>query len=103
MDASNFPVQTVQMNMNVLVKSGGWSTMLRMVIGIPLMWLNHANFVLPFAYVLPAQLATFAAGAIINRLLVCAMLHQPGVPLHLVQRLCQYMKHGMHYLGMLLA
>jgi hypothetical protein len=101
-ETSTYTLRVRQMNMDVLTKSGSWSALLRMVVGIPLMYVNHANYVLPFAYVLPAQLLTFLAGGFMNRLLVCAMLQQPGMPLHLAQQLCQYMKLGMHYLGMLL-
>jgi hypothetical protein len=54
-------------------------SLLRFVVGVPLFWSVHANFVLPFAYVLAAQVITAAASCYGLRASVCVMLSSPGV------------------------
>jgi hypothetical protein len=75
-----------------------WLALLRQVFGIPLLYCNHANFVLPFAYVLVAQLVTCTALCVALRVSACYLLGKPDVACCSAQ-LCQYLKVVMHYFG----
>jgi len=77
-------------------------SVMRFVLGTPLVFVNHANYVLPFAYVLGAQVLTLCAVCLMVRVTVCytVQTHQPG-SLLLLQQLCQRLKVVMHYLGIM--
>jgi hypothetical protein len=75
-----------------------WLALLRQVVGIPLFYCNHANFVLPFAYALAAQLVTCGALCVALLVSACYMLGKPNVAYTAAQA-CQYLKVGMHNLG----
>lgn len=76
-------------------------SLLRFVVGVPLFWSVHANFVLPFAYVLVAQAITAGMMCYGLRASVCVMLSYPGVA-QAVQPMCQVLKVSMHYFGLVL-
>lgn len=79
---------------------GHWAHILRVILGMPLMYFNHANFVLPFAYVLGAQGVTLAAALVQLQKLPCLMTDKPLSMQH-SQGLCQGAKLAMHYFGLL--
>lgn len=76
---------------------GIWLALLRPLFCLPLFFLNHAYFVLPFAFVLPAQLLTLASMYYTMRITTCMIVDRPG-SLQLSQRLCQLAKVVVHYL-----
>lgn len=77
-----------------------WVAVLRQVLGMPVFYLNHANFILPFAYVMLAQLITFSAVSSTLGVTTCYMYSQAG-QIQVAQQLCQFLKVAMHFLGML--
>jgi hypothetical protein len=79
---------------------GHWAHILRIILGMPLMYFNHANFVLPFAYVLGAQGVTLAAALVQLQKVPCLMTDKP-VSMQQSLRLCQCAKLAMHYFGLL--
>lgn len=76
-------------------------SLLRFVVGAPLFWSVHANFVLPFAYVLVAQAITAGMTLYGLRASVCVMMSYPGVA-QAAQPMCQVLKASMHYFGLVL-
>lgn len=78
-----------------------YMSLLRFVVGAPLFWSVHANFVLPFAWVLVAQTVTAAMMCYGLRVSVCVMLSYPGIA-QAAQPTCQVLKASMHYFGLVL-
>jgi len=76
-------------------------SLLRTLIAMPLFYLNHANYILPFAYVLPAQLLTLLATIMMARVLTCVIANDTATLLQVSQRVCKCMKVAMHYLALL--
>lgn len=70
----------------------GVSLLLHSVLVVPCFWLNHASYVLPFPYVLAAQLITLGGVLNISRSLLCLLANLPGTHLALAQRVCQHIK-----------
>lgn len=69
------------------------------VLGLPLMFATHSNFVLQFVYVLPTQLITLAANLQLMRSTACLMAAQGPGMLVVPSQLCAYLKLLMHYLS----
>jgi hypothetical protein len=82
-------------------KTGNFLSLMRSLIVPPMAVFNHANFVLPFAFVLPAQLWTFATCTWMMRTSAC-IIAQQAEHLQLSQQACGVLRSVMYNLGMLL-
>lgn len=79
-----------------------WTSITRALLAFPVLYLHHANFVLPFPYMLSAQACTLAATSLLLRLSSCLVFDDEPGSLYRSQQLCLCLKVGMHYLSMLL-
>jgi hypothetical protein len=82
-------------------KAHKFLNLMRMLIVPPMAVFNHANFVLPFVYVLPAQLWTFVTCSWMMRTSSC-IVAQHSENLQLTQQTCSILRNAMYNLGMLL-
>ena len=82
-------------------KAHKFLNLMRMLIVPPMAVFNHANFVLPFVYVLPAQLWTFVTCSWMMRTSAC-IVAQHSENLQLTQQTYSVLRNTMYNLGMLL-
>lgn len=81
--------------------TGKFLNLMRSLIVPPMAVFNHANFVLPFAFVLPAQMWTFVTCSWMMRTSTCIVAQQ-AENLQLSQQACGVLRNAMYNLGMLL-
>lgn len=79
----------------------GFLNLMRMLLVPPMAVFNHANFILPFVYVLPAQLWTFVTCSWMLRTSACIVAAQDG-HLRITQHTCSVLRAAMYNLAMLL-
>lgn len=77
-------------------QSSPWISLMRLLLGVPVFYITHANFVLPFPYVLAAQLCTLFSTCMMTRTVACAVMQQADA-IQRAHQLCKRLKTVMHF------